>query len=172
MEIDKSSNDPQKLFAEKFLQDIIRYKQNNATRISIDTDTTVVTKDDMEAPSRDSAASHIKLDSKNIPVISSSFLLLNNLTGTISTSQQKQQKKSQKQHSEHIPSCYRNRKKVTLTQYWIPKENEWDETTNGKRIFLGGSEKRALLDKTKNVLAMIPSVMYDRCNMEGFKTET
>ncbi|KAG1180238.1 hypothetical protein G6F36_010437 [Rhizopus arrhizus] len=166
-DVDKSSNDPQKLFAEKFLQDILRYKQSNVVSASVGMDMTVVTKDDMEASSRHSAAGYVNLDSTNIPVIPSLFPLLNNLTENISASQQKPLQKSQKQHSKHLPSCYRNHKKVTLTQYWIPKENEWDETTDGKRIFLGGDEKRAILDKKKNVLAMVPSIMYDRCNMEG-----
>ncbi|CEG70665.1 hypothetical protein RMATCC62417_06524 [Rhizopus microsporus] len=67
----------------------------------------------------------------------------------------------------HVPSCYKNGK-VTLSQYWIPKENEWDETPNGKRIFLGGNIKRPLLDKKNNTIALVPAAMYDKCNLEGF----
>lgn len=66
-----------------------------------------------------------------------------------------------------MPSCYKNGK-VTLSQYWIPKENEWDETPNGKRIFLGGNIKRPLLDKKNNTIALVPAAMYDKCNLEGF----
>ncbi|KAG1442765.1 hypothetical protein G6F56_010935 [Rhizopus delemar] len=87
------------------------------------------------------------------------FPLLGNLTSGITKPHKKPKK---------LPSCYRSGKRVTLTQYWIPRENEWDETTKGKRIFLGGEIKRPLLDRHKNVLAMVPLVMYDRCNMEGF----
>ncbi|CEI87161.1 hypothetical protein RMCBS344292_01581 [Rhizopus microsporus] len=54
----------------------------------------------------------------------------------------------------HVPSCYKNGK-VTLSQYWIPKENEWDETPNGKRIFLGDRFVRVGgYGRTRNVFGL------------------
>ncbi|KAI8640175.1 hypothetical protein BD408DRAFT_348535 [Parasitella parasitica] len=66
-----------------------------------------------------------------------------------------------------MKSCYRKNKKVSFSQYWIPKENEWDETNSGKRVFLGGNEKVKLKDKNNKLLGMVPVDMYDKCQMEG-----
>ncbi|KAI9362330.1 hypothetical protein BD770DRAFT_470383 [Pilaira anomala] len=67
-----------------------------------------------------------------------------------------------------IPHCYRKGKKLPFSQYWIPKENEWDENNHGKRVYLAGDEKKKpLLDKDKNQIGMVSVDMYDKCEMEG-----
>lgn len=67
----------------------------------------------------------------------------------------------------HLPSCYKKNKKVSFSQYWIPKENEWDETNGGKRVYLGGSLKKRLMDKDNHEIGMVPVDMYEKCRMEG-----
>ncbi|KAI7871404.1 uncharacterized protein EV154DRAFT_431555 [Mucor mucedo] len=67
----------------------------------------------------------------------------------------------------HLRSCYRGNKKVPFSQYWIPKENEWDETNGGKRVFLGGDIKRRLMDKDNVEVGLVPVDMYEKCRMEG-----
>lgn len=68
---------------------------------------------------------------------------------------------------QRMKSCYQKNKEVSFSQYWIPKENEWDETNDGKRVYLGGNEKMKLLDKNKKVIGMAPVDMYYKCKMEG-----
>lgn len=66
-----------------------------------------------------------------------------------------------------MPPCYRNGRKVSFTNYWIPKENEWDETNDGERVYLGGNAKMKLVDKNNQELGMVPVDMYPKCKMEG-----
>lgn len=63
--------------------------------------------------------------------------------------------------------CYRGDREVPFSQYWIPKENEWDETNNGKRVYLGGNQKTRLFDKNHVELGMVPIDMFEKCRMEG-----
>lgn len=63
--------------------------------------------------------------------------------------------------------CYRENRKVPFSQYWIPKENEWDETNNGKRVYLGGNVKKRLMDNNNVELGLVPVDMYEKCHMEG-----
>ncbi|KAI8140702.1 hypothetical protein BJV82DRAFT_498075, partial [Fennellomyces sp. T-0311] len=67
---------------------------------------------------------------------------------------------------ERYPSCYNH--PVTLTHYWVPRENDWDEDRQGNRIFLGGAQPKVPVTGDRNqTLAMIPKNMLDRCKMEG-----
>ncbi|GAN03055.1 hypothetical protein MAM1_0033d02506 [Mucor ambiguus] len=68
---------------------------------------------------------------------------------------------------KRMKSCYRKNRKVPFSQYWIPKENEWDETNDGKRVFLGGNEKVKLNDAHNKPLGEVTALMYDKCKMEG-----
>jgi hypothetical protein len=68
---------------------------------------------------------------------------------------------------QHMKACYQRNKRVTFSQYWIPKENEWDETNDGKRVYLGGGEKVKLFDENKKEVGMAPVNMYHKCKMEG-----
>ncbi|KAI7866144.1 hypothetical protein BDF14DRAFT_1728949 [Spinellus fusiger] len=65
-----------------------------------------------------------------------------------------------------VPKCYRD-KKVKLTEFWIPKENEWDQSNKGKRILLSENPTKPLKDVDKNTLAMVSPIMWNKCNMEG-----
>lgn len=67
----------------------------------------------------------------------------------------------------HISPCYRRGRKVEFSQYWIPKENEWDETNGGRRVFLGGDAKMKLFDRNNKEIGMVPVDMYQKCRMEG-----
>lgn len=67
----------------------------------------------------------------------------------------------------HIRPCYRRGRKVEFSQYWIPKENEWDETNRGKRVFLGGDAKMKLYDRNDQEIGVVPVDMYQKCRMEG-----
>lgn len=67
----------------------------------------------------------------------------------------------------HISPCYRRGRKVEFSQYWIPKENEWDETNGGRRVFLGGDAKMKLYDRFDKEIGMVPVDMYQKCRMEG-----
>lgn len=73
------------------------------------------------------------------------------------------------QIDKRMKSCYRRNRKVLFTQYWIPIENEWDETNDGKRVYLGGGDakKTKLLDPNKKEIATVSEVMYNKCKMEG-----
>ncbi|KAI9020699.1 hypothetical protein CLU79DRAFT_703802 [Phycomyces nitens] len=66
-----------------------------------------------------------------------------------------------------IPMCYRRRRKVAFTQFWIPKENEWDETNDGERVYLGGEPTTHIKDSRNNILGKVSKEMWDKCNMEG-----
>ncbi|KAF1798526.1 hypothetical protein FB192DRAFT_1391983 [Mucor lusitanicus] len=68
---------------------------------------------------------------------------------------------------KRMKSCYRKNRKVPFSQYWIPKENEWDETNDGKRVFLGGNERVTLNDTHHKPLGQVTPQMYDKCKMEG-----
>ncbi|KAL9541165.1 hypothetical protein MBANPS3_009276 [Mucor bainieri] len=68
---------------------------------------------------------------------------------------------------KRMKSCYRKNRKVPFSQYWIPKENEWDETNDGERVFLGGDEKVTLNDTHHKPLGQVTPQMYDKCKMEG-----
>ncbi|KAI9279979.1 hypothetical protein BY458DRAFT_584424 [Sporodiniella umbellata] len=143
-EAPQPTNGQQENSVEYLLKELLKYKQQ------------VLPEDDQEFTKQRSRDKVGKGDSQ----ASNLFPLLSNLTTDLVHDNKKDKKK--------IPSCYRNGKKVSLTQYWIPRENEWDETAKGNRIFLGGDIKRPLMDKNKNVLAQVPLILYDRCHMEGF----
>ncbi|KAI8371300.1 hypothetical protein EDC96DRAFT_573373 [Choanephora cucurbitarum] len=67
-----------------------------------------------------------------------------------------------------IPSCYADNRQVTLTQYWVPRENEWDETNSGDRVFLGGKDKNmSLFDEQRQLLGTVTPEMFSKCLMEG-----
>lgn len=68
---------------------------------------------------------------------------------------------------KRMKSCYRKNRKVSFSQYWIPKENEWDESNDGKRVFLGGTEKVKLNDTHNKPLGEVTVDMYHKCKMEG-----
>ncbi|KAL9546232.1 hypothetical protein PS6_007769 [Mucor atramentarius] len=68
---------------------------------------------------------------------------------------------------KRMKSCYRKNRKVPFSQYWIPKENEWDELNDGKRVFLGGTEKVKLNDTHNKPLGEVTVDMYHKCKMEG-----
>ncbi|GAA5814632.1 hypothetical protein MFLAVUS_008131 [Mucor flavus] len=70
-------------------------------------------------------------------------------------------------NDSHIRPCYRKGKRVSFSQYWIPKENEWDEDNDGERVYLAGDVKKPLLDKNKKEIGSVPIEMYDKCEMEG-----
>ncbi|KAG2232426.1 hypothetical protein INT48_005729 [Thamnidium elegans] len=70
-------------------------------------------------------------------------------------------------NDSHIRPCYRKGKRVPFSQYWIPKENEWDEDNDGERVYLAGDIKKPLLDKNKKEIGLVPIDMYDKCEMEG-----
>jgi hypothetical protein len=64
-----------------------------------------------------------------------------------------------------VPACYAGN--VPFTQYWIPKENNWDENKEGKRIWLekGGNEQ--LLDTNNATIAFVSKHTKDKCYLEG-----
>lgn len=68
---------------------------------------------------------------------------------------------------EFIRPCYRRGKKVAFSQYWIPRENEWDENNKGDRVFLGGDVKMKMFDKFDKEIGIVPEAMYQKCRMEG-----
>lgn len=70
-------------------------------------------------------------------------------------------------NNSHIRPCYQKGKRVSFSQYWIPKENEWDEDNDGERVYLAGDIKKPLLDKNKKEIGTVPIEMYDKCEMEG-----
>lgn len=68
--------------------------------------------------------------------------------------------------------CYEDNRKVAFSQYWIPRQNEWDETNEGNRVFLGGNILRRMNDKNGGELGWIPVEMYEKCKMEGTVSTT
>lgn len=68
-----------------------------------------------------------------------------------------------------LPKCYQKRKHaVDLTMYWIPKEGEWDEADNGKRVLLEDTASRVpLLDPNDHVVANVSYPLWKKCRMEG-----
>lgn len=68
-----------------------------------------------------------------------------------------------------LPNCYLKRKHaVDLTMYWIPKEGEWDEADNGKRVLLEDTASRvSLLDPNDQVVANVSYHLWEKCRMEG-----
>jgi hypothetical protein len=73
---------------------------------------------------------------------------------------------------EFIRPCYRKGRKVPFSQYWIPRENEWDETNNGDRVFLGGDVKVKMYDRNNKEIGIVPEAMYQKCRMEGTVSNT
>ncbi|KAJ2964829.1 hypothetical protein NQZ79_g384 [Umbelopsis isabellina] len=64
-----------------------------------------------------------------------------------------------------VPPCYAGT--VPFTQYWIPKENNWDENEEGERIWLEKGGKEPLLDENNATIAFVSKSMKDKCNLEG-----
>ncbi|ORX60437.1 hypothetical protein DM01DRAFT_1332588 [Hesseltinella vesiculosa] len=70
-----------------------------------------------------------------------------------------------------IADCYKAPiPAVSLTMYWIPKENEWDVNDEGRRILLDrgpGTTLVDLLNPTGQHIASVSQAMYQKCRMEG-----
>ncbi|OZJ04203.1 hypothetical protein BZG36_02975 [Bifiguratus adelaidae] len=64
--------------------------------------------------------------------------------------------------TKRAPSCY-NGGSVALTNYWIPKQGTEDYGSQ----MLTGADTTALLSLDDSVIAKVPKVLYDRCQMEG-----
>ncbi|ORY99327.1 hypothetical protein BCR43DRAFT_418488, partial [Syncephalastrum racemosum] len=73
-------------------------------------------------------------------------------------------------HTRALPRCYQQRD-VRFTQYWIPRENDWDESDEGGRRYLravtGRQKAKALRDTSGSVIANVTQTMWDKCQMEG-----
>lgn len=73
-------------------------------------------------------------------------------------------------HTRAVPKCYQQRE-VKFTQYWIPRENDWDESDDGRRVYLksatGRQKSKALKDASGAVLASVSQMMFDKCQTEG-----
>jgi hypothetical protein len=64
-----------------------------------------------------------------------------------------------------IPGCYSGT--VPFTQYWISKENSWDESNNGERIWLGMEQEEILVTLKNETIATVSSNTFEKCTMEG-----
>ncbi|KAI8061525.1 uncharacterized protein B0P05DRAFT_557389 [Gilbertella persicaria] len=65
-----------------------------------------------------------------------------------------------------VDTCYQQR--VAFSQYWIPRENEWDESNDGDRMFLGATNKNTpLYDKEHKEITKVSAEMHEKCLMEG-----
>jgi len=64
-----------------------------------------------------------------------------------------------------IPGCYSGT--VMFTQYWIPKENSWDETNDGRRVWLGMEQEERLVNLKNETIATVSSNTFEKCTMEG-----
>lgn len=67
-----------------------------------------------------------------------------------------------------LPPCYRKSgTKFDFSQYWVPKEGQWDETADRERIFLGDNGKPiSILDAVGQVIANVSSGTLDKCASE------
>jgi hypothetical protein len=64
-----------------------------------------------------------------------------------------------------IAKCYGGI--VTFTQYWVSKENSWDETNAGQTVWLG-LDKSARLSTIRNeTIAFVSQNTHKKCSMEG-----
>ncbi|CAO3592210.1 unnamed protein product [Absidia cylindrospora] len=71
-----------------------------------------------------------------------------------------------------LKKCYRRRRHgASLSMYWIPKEGEWDETEDGKRILLQNNDSAVsltpLLDPMDHPVANVSRHLWHKCRMEG-----
>ncbi|ORZ20630.1 hypothetical protein BCR42DRAFT_448910 [Absidia repens] len=71
-----------------------------------------------------------------------------------------------------LRKCYRRRRQgASLSMYWIPKEGEWDETEDGKRVLLqnndGAVSVTPLLDPMDHPVANVSQDLWHKCRMEG-----
>lgn len=64
-----------------------------------------------------------------------------------------------------IPKCYGGI--VTFTQYWVSKENSWDETNAGQRVWLGLDKSARLLTIRNETIAFVSQNTHKKCSMEG-----
>ncbi|KAG2187303.1 hypothetical protein INT44_004988 [Umbelopsis vinacea] len=64
-----------------------------------------------------------------------------------------------------IPKCYSGT--VPFTEYWISKENSWDETNNGERVWLGMEQEERMATLQNETIAIVSSNTYEKCTMEG-----
>jgi hypothetical protein len=64
-----------------------------------------------------------------------------------------------------IPGCYSGT--VMFTQYWISKENSWDETNDGRRVWLGMEQEERLVNLKDETIAIVSSNTFEKCTMEG-----
>lgn len=64
-----------------------------------------------------------------------------------------------------IPGCYSGT--VMFTQYWISKENSWDVTNDGKRVWLGMEPEERLVNLKNETIATVSSNTFEKCTMEG-----
>ncbi|KAG2183265.1 hypothetical protein INT43_006269, partial [Umbelopsis isabellina] len=64
-----------------------------------------------------------------------------------------------------VPQCYAGT--VPFTQYWIPKENNWDENEEGEKIWLEKTGNEPLLDENNATIAFVSKSTKDKCNLEG-----
>ncbi|KAH8555229.1 hypothetical protein BGW37DRAFT_553464 [Umbelopsis sp. PMI_123] len=64
-----------------------------------------------------------------------------------------------------IPNCYAAG--VRFTQYWISKENSWDETNTGEKVWLGMQKEKELLSIKNETIAYVSSNTFEKCTMEG-----
>lgn len=68
-----------------------------------------------------------------------------------------------------VPPCYASF--VPFTQYWIPKENNWDENEEGEKIWLEKDGNEPLLDENNATIALVSKSTKNKCNLEGTVSE-
>lgn len=67
-----------------------------------------------------------------------------------------------------IPACFRKRgMKFALSQYWIPKEGQWDETKDSQRVFLGeDGQPMSIFDTLGQAIANVSEGMMGNCQAD------
>lgn len=64
-----------------------------------------------------------------------------------------------------IPSCYG--RVVKFTQYWISKEDTWDEYNNGVKVWLAIDKNDRLATTNNETIALVSKNTHNKCAMEG-----